>query len=247
MESTRQQFDSIFHLYGGIALTVAVLVFGVTFYVVFRYRVREGENRVPSRRTESNRIEAGYVAIVAIVVAVILPLSLLAEKRVDSTNDADAVRVDVTAFRWGWRFQYPGERVQVIGEAGTNPTLTVPAGKRIAFSLHSRDIIHAFWVPEQRFKRDAIPGRINRFDLLFDETGVEQGTCAEFCGLHHTDMRFSVRVLDETGFNQWLGANREAPGPGGSGVPGGGDGAAGISTVSGDGVVPGDRPGKAGS
>jgi cytochrome c oxidase subunit 2 len=102
------------------------------------------------------------------------------------------VHVEVTAFQWGWRFSLDGK--QTIGDADRPPVLRLPAKEPIEFVLTSRDVIHSFWVPGERFKRDAFPGRTTRFTLTFDEPGVYRGHCAEFCGLLHSDMDFTLVI-----------------------------------------------------
>ena len=82
--------------------------------------------------------------------------------------------------------------------------LVVPARETVEFAITSRDVIHAFWVPHLRFKRDAFPRLTTKFDLVFDKPGSYPGNCAEFCGLHHADMRFGVRVLPRAEFDEWL-------------------------------------------
>jgi cytochrome c oxidase subunit 2 len=101
----------------------------------------------------------------------------------------------------------------VIGNDRDQPTLGVPAGQRVEFSLTSRDVIHSFWIPFERFKRDAFPDRVNRFDLVFDDPGGHDGICAEFCGLRHTGMRFRVLVLSEPDFRRWLATQGTEGGP----------------------------------
>jgi cytochrome c oxidase subunit 2 len=66
------------------------------------------------------------------------------------------------------------------------------------------------WVPDFLFKRDAIPGRINRFDVTPDQTGTYLGECSEFCGLLHAYMRFSVRVVEPSEFAAWISQHRAA-------------------------------------
>jgi cytochrome c oxidase subunit 2 len=92
----------------------------------------------------------------------------------------------------------------VIGDSNHEPVFGVPAGREISFAITSRDVIHAFWIPSERFKRDAFPDRVNHFDLVFAQPGGHEGECAEFCGLRHTNMRFRVLVLGEADFNRWL-------------------------------------------
>jgi cytochrome c oxidase subunit 2 len=114
------------------------------------------------------------------------------------------VRIEITAFQWQWRFHYAGTKVTVIGGPDSEPVLTVPAGEVVRFTGTSDDVIHSFWVPDERFKRDLFPNRTTTFDLVFDHLGTHPGHCAEFCGLRHADMNFRVRVLSPADFRAWL-------------------------------------------
>ncbi len=182
-----------------------MIIFALVLYALVRYRRRDG--RVPSRRSEANLLEGiAAIAILAIVV-VVLAATFTTESKVDATPRG-SLQVRVTAFQWGWRFDYPGQGVSVIGDSNHEPVLGVPSGREISFAITSRDVIHAFWIPSERFKRDAFPDRVNHFDLVFDQPGGHQGECAEFCGLRHTNMRFRVLVLGGSDFQRWLAVQR---------------------------------------
>jgi cytochrome c oxidase subunit 2 len=204
--STRSDFSSVWSLYLPIGVGVAVVVFAAVGFALIRYRARPG--REPSRRAERNALEIGAATLIAAIVAFLVFTTFHTEAKEDDTSRGDAVRIDVQAFQWGWRFTYPGQGVTVIGNSNHEPNFAVPAGRTIAFSLTSLDVIHAFWVPGQRFKRDAIPGRVNHFDMEFDARGREQGLCSEFCGLRHTQMRFGVFVLSNESYERWLASHR---------------------------------------
>jgi cytochrome c oxidase subunit 2 len=188
-----------------VGVAVAVVVFAAVAFALVRYRAREG--REPSTRSESNVLEVGVAILIAAIVAFLLVRTFSTEAKEDD-DATQPVRIDVTAFQWGWRFTYPGQGVSVVGDANDQPTFAVPGNTPISFSLHSADVIHAFWIPAERFKRDAIPGRVNRFDLEFDSPGHEEGLCSEFCGLLHSDMRFDVWVLSPSSYRRWLAAQR---------------------------------------
>lgn len=212
VESNRDEFRGLFDLYLPIAVAVTAVVFAATLYAVIRYRRRD--DRPPAQRSEATLLEALVALAIAGIVAVLVSATFVTEARVDRTGSG-SVRLDVTAFQWGWRFTYPGRGVTVIGNSVDPPTLALPADQTTEVSLTSRDVIHSFWIPDARFKRDAIPGRDNRFDLVFDEddAGEHEGVCAEFCGLRHSRMGFDVLVLSGAGFERWLGAQRtERPG-----------------------------------
>jgi cytochrome c oxidase subunit 2 len=203
---TRSDFAGVWSLYLWIGVGVAVLVIGTVAFAVVRYRDRPG--RTPSRRAERISVEVGVTALILSIVALLVFTTFHTEAREDNTAEADSVRIDVDAFQWGWKFTYPGEGVTVLGNSDREPNFAVPAGRRVSFALTSSDVIHAMWIPGQRFKKDAIPGRVNHFDMEFDENGREQGVCAEFCGLRHTNMRFGVWVLSNESYKRWLAAHR---------------------------------------
>jgi cytochrome c oxidase subunit 2 len=135
------------------------------------------------------------------------------EAKVDATNEPAALNMRITGFQWGWRFEYPGRGVTVTGNSDHPPLFAVPLGRRVKFTISSRDVIHSFWVPDERFKRDAFPGRPTQFELIFDQPGLHDGRCAEFCGLRHDDMTFDVLVLPPAQFDSWLAQRRPAPEP----------------------------------
>jgi cytochrome c oxidase subunit 2 len=201
--STRQDFDGLWSLYLAIGVAVAVLVLATVAFAVLRYR----GDRVPSKRHEANALEIGAAVLISVIVALLVFRTFSTEASEDD-SPTEAVRVDVTAFQWGWRFSYPGKGVSVVGNAHAQPTFAVPADRPVSFELTSADVIHAFWIPEERFKRSAIPGRVNRFEMEFESRGREQGLCSEFCGLLHSAMRFDVWVLSDERYERWLAAHR---------------------------------------
>jgi cytochrome c oxidase subunit 2 len=130
----------------------------------------------------------------------------------DGQTDADpartpdpAVTIDVIAARWTWRFDYRGLGITQAGDGRRIPTLVVPVGD-VRFSATSRDVIHSFFIPYLRFKRDAFPKRRTNFTLGFDRPGLHpaEGECAEFCGLRHAYMHFNVEVLEPAAFRAWV-------------------------------------------
>ncbi|HVY97546.1 MAG TPA: cytochrome c oxidase subunit II [Solirubrobacterales bacterium] len=205
MHSTRQDFDGLFSLYMAIGVGVAVVVFAAVGFALVRYRAREG--REPSKRSEANALEIGAATLILAIVAFLVFRTFSTEAKEDD-DAAQPVRIAVTAFQWGWRFTYPGKGVSVVGNSNRQPTFAVPGDRPVSFALRSSDVIHSFWIPGQRFKRSAIPGRVNRFDLTFETPGHEEGLCAEFCGLRHSGMRFDVWVLSDASYERWLSAHR---------------------------------------
>jgi cytochrome c oxidase subunit II len=123
--------------------------------------------------------------------------------------------VSVTGQQFTWTFEYPEEKVQT-------KELVLPVNRPIEFRVHSKDVIHSFWVPQFRLKSDAVPGLTTRIRLTPDKEGNYEVVCAELCGLGHSTMRQFVRVVPAGEFQTWLSDQKKAAGGGG----GGGGGAA---------------------
>jgi cytochrome c oxidase subunit 2 len=205
---TRREFEELFlDLYLPVMIVVSVIVWGVVVFALVRYRARRG--RVPSRRSEAKVAESLYALGLATVAAILVWQTFTTEHRVDRVSASPGARIDIVAFKWQWRITYPGEGVRpVVGTRANRPELVVPTGTTVRFMLRSRDVIHALWFPELRFKRDAFPRRTTEFDLVFDEPRTFTGRCAEFCGLDHADMTLRIRAVPEAEYRAWLASRR---------------------------------------
>jgi cytochrome c oxidase subunit II len=199
--STREEYDHLASVYLPIAIAIAVLVFSIFLFALLRYRRRD--EGIPEQETRLHWLEAVWGVLVAAIVAVLLAITFTTESDVDAIADDPGLEVDVTGFQWGWRFTYPKAGVSVLGDNLDPPTLMVPTDTTVRFNVVARDVIHAFWVPELRFKKDLFPERVNEFDLVFDE-GAMTGRCAEFCGLRHSNMLFDVQAVPPDEFDAWL-------------------------------------------
>ena len=203
-----KQGDSIHSLWQGFflaGLAVAALVWGLLIFVVVRYRRRRGEpDEVPSQNAYNIPIEILYTAVPILVVAVLFGVSVSTERRVNDLGDDAATTVDVIGFQWSWQFHYEGEGVTITGVPGRGPELVLPVGRAAHLRLFSADVNHSFWVPDFLSKRDLIPGVDNEIEVTPTKTGSYVGRCAEFCGLDHWRMNYSVRVVGESEFRTWL-------------------------------------------
>lgn len=202
------RFDWYIFLACGTA--VGLFVYGCIAWCVIRYR------RTPGRRAEQFErnppLEILYVAIPVALVVGLFVLTYLVEKPIDTAQADPQNRVAVTAFRWSWKFAYPGGRVVTTGTPLQPPTLYLPLNRVTEIDLTSVDVTHSFWVPAFLFKRDAIPGMTNTFDVTPRRLGTFLGRCAQFCGLEHANMTFEVRVVPGAAYDRYLaGAGRTMP------------------------------------
>jgi cytochrome c oxidase subunit 2 len=200
---TRDLYQGLEDIYLPIALAVVAIVWGVFAYAVVRYRRRE--DRLPSQRADS-RLEYVYAGVLVAVAAVLVALTFHTEGKVDGqASAAHSLRVEVVAAQWRWTFRYPDQGITVRSR-GT-PTLVVPTGTRIDFTGTSRDVIHAFFIPERRFKMQLFQGGTSRWDLEWPKPTEQDGLageCTFYCGLYHARMRFLVRAVPPDRFRAWV-------------------------------------------
>lgn len=198
------------------AAVVASIVYGLIFWCVIRYRRRRADDlEAQGEQLRANvPIEVLYTVLPFVLATTLFILTFRTERVIDDVSPNPDMVLNVQGYTWGWRFTYPGEGVSVVsppsGEGIPGPQIVLPLGRTIRVVLTSNDVIHAFWVPEFLFKRDAIPGRPTQFDLTTTEAGTFRGHCAEFCGLNHAYMTFTVRVASPEAYAAWLDAQRSA-------------------------------------
>jgi len=108
------------------------------------------------------------------------------------------MEVTVVARSWAWDFQYEDGRI-------TTNELFVPAGKPVRLRITSNmgDVIHSFFVPNFRLKKDAVPGMYNLAWFESSMVGQHIVFCTEYCGAGHSMMNAKVVVLDEARWQLW--------------------------------------------
>jgi cytochrome c oxidase subunit 2 len=201
-----------------IIVAISLLVLGLLFWVMFRYRAAANPN--PSRVTHNTTIEVIWTLVpVLILVGVAVPsIDLLAKQY--KPAPASAVTVKVTGYQWYWGYNYPDngdfevvsnmlseEEAIKRGEPSqlaVDNRMVVPAGEPIRIITTASDVIHAFAVPSLWFKMDAVPGRSNEKMLIIKEPGVYYGQCSELCGARHGFMPIAVEALPRPKFDAWV-------------------------------------------
>jgi len=192
-------------LFALAGLGVALLIWGLIFWCVFRYRQRaDDDGSFPTQFRRNDRMEIVYTGLPIVLVAVLFAYTYAAERHIETIAPRPDVVVDVAAYRWSWRFAYPALGIGIAGTPERPPEFVLPVGKTTRLNVTSVDVDHSFWVPAFLFKRDAIPGVRNVFDWTPVKIGTFRGECGEYCGLKHALMSFTVRVVTPQAFEQWV-------------------------------------------
>jgi cytochrome c oxidase subunit 2 len=211
--STQHEFSRVQDLYLPVGLAVLAIVVCAFAFAVVRYRARPG--RVPRPTRDRNVVEAAIATVIAGVVAVLLVTTLRANADITDTarHGRPGFAVDVLTYRWGWQFTYPSLPGVVDRTTATAPPiLHVPANATVEITLRTQDVTHAFWVPSVKYKQDAWTGATRRFRLVFPPGDHLSGHCAQYCGLRHSDMVFTVSAMRPAEFRAWSArARRQTP------------------------------------
>ena len=120
----------------------------------------------------------------------------------NSNSGLGETAIEVSAMQFAFLFNYPqGEFIS--GE------LHVPVDQKISIKMESKDVIHAFWIPEFRIKQDIIPGQPTILNFTPTKIGKYPIICAELCGPYHGGMRASIIVEDKSDYERWFNQNNK--------------------------------------
>ncbi len=202
------------------ALIVGILMWGLMFWTITFHRKKSEE--LPRQTAYNLPIELAYTAAPFVMIAVLFYYVVVTQNFVLDKKNPDH-KVDVTAFKWNWKFDYENTKdaktelpVATIGSTEEIPVLVLPAGSKILFTVHSNDVVHSFWVPEFLYKLDVFPDApvhpgANQFMVTIKDgtEGAYVGRCAELCGTYHAQMNFEVRVVSPDKYDQYLKARED--------------------------------------
>jgi cytochrome c oxidase subunit II len=192
-------------------MAVGILVWAMILWAVVFHRKRG--DRLPPQARYNMPIEIMYTAVPFVLIAILFYYTAKDENYIDAISPNPQVQVNVLGFQWSWQFNYPQYHVTNVGNMygnGPLPVLEIPTGETVEFNLTSADVVHAFWVPEFLFKRDVIPDHPNHFQVTATQTGTFLGHCSELCGVYHSRMLFTVKVVTPQQFQVDMAAEQAA-------------------------------------
>ena len=216
-----------------VMIVLSSFVFAVVMvmlvYSVWKYRAKPGDESDGAPIHGSTKLEIAWTVIPTVIVLFAVGYGWVVLDKVEEPAEAsEQLQVNVTAQQFAWRFEYPDHDV-------TSTELHVPVDRQLDLHLTALDVVHSFWVPEWRIKRDLVPTgpggqEVDNTVLVTpDRLGSYSLVCTELCGLGHSTMRAPVIVESEADFEQWISEQQES----GAGGAAGGDGGAGESANGG--------------
>ncbi len=205
---------------------VSVLVLGLLFWVVFRFR--RAANPVPSKTSHNTVLEIVWTLapVIALVLIAVPSIGLLSAQFKPAPSGA--VTLKAIGNQWYWTYQYPdnggfeitanmlkekadvaaGERPRTDADGpkllATDNRIVLPVGVPIRLITTSNDVIHSWAVPAFWIKLDAIPGRLNETSFTIDKPGLYFGQCSELCGARHGYMPIAVEAVPPAEYAAWV-------------------------------------------
>ncbi len=191
---TAEAVDPVFFFILGFSVVMLIGIAITLIYFVIRY------NRKRCPVPEGTKEDIFWLELAWTIIPTIIVLAMfwfgwegyLSLRRVPE----NAMEVQGSARKWSWLFTYENGK--------TSKKLYVPVGKPVKIRLTSEDVLHSFFVPAFRVKRDCVPGMENYVWFVADEAGSYNVFCAEYCGMGHSKMITTVVAVTEEEFEEWL-------------------------------------------
>jgi cytochrome c oxidase subunit 2 len=194
LQTTTQAVDTAFYVIFGIC---GVMLIGIAAAIVW-FSWRYNRRRCPkplSQKDHNFWLEVTWTVIPTALVMLMFWYGwegYLSLRRIPE----DAMHIKASARMWSWLFTYDNGK--------TADKLYVPVGQPVKVELTAEDVLHAFYVPAFRVKRDTVPGMTNWVWFTAEKPGSYDLFCAEYCGVGHSAMVTTVEALPVAEFQTWL-------------------------------------------
>ncbi len=183
-----------------IVFSIVVVALG---YALWKFRALPGDESDGEPIHGNTRLEVAWTVIPTIIVLFGGGYSWKVLNEIEDKG-SNPMTVDVFSQQYAWSFGYPGK-----GYLYSQGVLHVPVNRTIQFKMHAQDVIHSFWVPQWRIKKDNVPGITTTAIVTPDKVGTYQLICTELCGFGHAAMRAKVIVQPEAQFDKWVESLKE--------------------------------------
>lgn len=193
--SYAKDVDYLHYFVIGTTMVVSFLIALAAFVFLVRYKQRAPGTR--GKAVSSGPIlEAFFIGVPLSFFLLWFGLGFHVYMKLESPPQ-NAMDIYVLAKQWMWKFNYPDGPI-------AQSTLHVPVGRPVRLLMTSRDVIHSFYVPAFRVKRDVLPGRYTEVWFQAEAPGVYDLFCAEYCGTNHSYMRGTIVAMPPDAFDRWL-------------------------------------------
>ncbi len=197
------KIDNLLNVMIVLSSFVFSIVIVMLAYALHKWRVKPGDEGDGKPIHGNTRLEIAWTVIPTVIVLFGAVYSWITLSDIEARSPK-IMTINVTSQQYEWSFEYPAQG------GFTSHELHVPVGTQVDFVLHARDVIHSFWVPEWRIKKDNVPGITTHAIVTPDKVGNFSVICTELCGFGHSTMRAAVFAEPPAVFEQWAAAQKQA-------------------------------------
>ena len=197
------KIDDLLNVMIVLSSFVFSLVMVMLFYALWKFKAKPGDESDGEPIHGNTKLEIAWTVIPTIIVLFGAGYSWSVLSDIEKL-DKNPLTVDVFSQQYAWSFSYP-----TMSGAYVQGEMHVPLNRQVQFKMHAQDVIHSFWVPEWRIKKDNVPGITTTAIVTPDKLGTYQLICTELCGFGHASMRAKVVVETPADFSKWVGSLEE--------------------------------------
>ena len=190
---------------------IAVGVVGVFTLILILWpavfhRAKESKGEFPKQTQYNVPVEILYTLIPFLIVAVLFFYTVQKETKIVETTTAPAHEIGVEGFQWSWQFTYPeaGPKAVITGTPANRPTLVIPVGEKVRYTITANDVVHTFFIPAFMIQKMNLPGYTNKIEFTANKVGEYPGRCNMHCGRNHSQMLFNVKVVTSAEYKQYI-------------------------------------------
>jgi cytochrome c oxidase subunit 2 len=194
-----RHMDALFLAELSVSAAMVLLIFGTILVFAIKYR-RRSPNERPRPIRGSTLLETIWSAIPLVIFLVFFFWGAQIFFA-NADPPADSMQIYVVGKQWMWYVQHPEGRREIN-------ELHVPVNRDVQLIITSQDVIHSFFVPAFRIKKDAVPGMYTTEWFHATKPGAYHLFCSQYCGSGHAQMIGTVYVMKDADYQQWLAGGR---------------------------------------
>jgi cytochrome c oxidase subunit 2 len=209
-KNTTSVNDTSLSLWQGAWITagvVGVITLILILWPAIFHRKNDAKKGEFPKQTQYNiPIEIIYTIVPLIIVGVLFYFTATKESKIVNIKTPAQHEISVEGIQWSWQFGYPeaGKNAIVTGTPENPPTLYLPQGESVRFTITSNDVVHGFWIPAFMIQMQNLPDRTNHLQFTANKIGTFPGRCNILCGRNHAQMIFKVKVVTPEQYQKYL-------------------------------------------
>jgi cytochrome c oxidase subunit 2 len=199
-----QDIDWLFYLIYYITGVTFILVATAMIVFLVRYRARAGRRATYTHGNAT--LEIVWTVVPSLILVILTILSVPSWGRIKQQIPQSDLHIRITGKQFNWEVTYPGPdgKFDTEDDKTFDNEVHIPVNKPVVFHLRARDVIHSVFIPQARFKQDAVPGREIDQWVQVVRPGKYEIPCAELCGFGHSGMKGFLFVHTPEEYQQWL-------------------------------------------